>query len=180
MNLIWVKLIGGGVLILAIGAGAAWWHHEIYQSGFDAEKSIRDTQDAINDKAAQDKYIALTAKAQQNERDLNSKIFDISNSLDIERQNHEATKSAYLNAARAGTLQLRVATIAPSENIKCTSPSNSATASQSGAEAGSVVVPQVADDILSVAAGTAELVRQYNALVDAYNAARATCNADIN
>jgi len=171
-----IKLIATAVMFAAL-AGAGWYvHHAIYQSGWDARDVIakRDTQIA-NDKAA-----AELASANDKIHVLNlsmSRNLDSINTSHYEAQKNADDKIASLSAdLRSARLRLSVS-IAAGSCTPAGPDQNSAAGAGDRGEARAELMPEVAADLLAIAANGDSAVRRANACVDAYNAVRDQVNA---
>lgn len=93
----------------------------------------------------------------------------------VEKQEYEKVLSKLQRDVRVGNERLRIATVRKPPAI----PTDPAPGGAEPEE-GSVVVPEVASDILGIAGGTGQLVRDYNALLDAYHVLERSCAKPIN
>lgn len=161
-----IKAIEIGVLLVALASAVAWAHHHVYQQGRADEKAER--------KADDDAALRIAAaQAYTDQKALSDKF--LLAQRDRFKENHDAqtTIDYYRQRLQSGADVLRI----PTTSI-CPVPTgrDPATAGGSIGAAGSVLVPSSAGDILDIAAAIAAGVRRENALIGAYNDARATCN----
>jgi hypothetical protein len=158
--------LAGFAVALAGGGYVAGLHHE---------QILWQAADVLRAKQDQAQLLAATQQARANEQALRAKL-DTANELRLKEQSdHETTLAAVRAAARAGTERLHCPAAALPAR---TAPANPDAAARPGPEAGpGDLVPASADDLFGIAGRIVEIVRQRNALIDAYNAARSTCNA---
>lgn len=154
-----VALVGGGYVLGYRHESAAWKAADALHAKQDAAKLLADTQAArVKEQALQAKIDAATAQRFK------------------EQSDHDKDLAAVRASARAGTERLRCPIAALPANP---TPANPGTPSRPEPEAGSgAIVPATADDLFGIAGSIVEIVRQRNALIDAYSAARATCNGE--
>lgn len=105
------------------------------------------------------------------EDDHREKLAVIEQKRVVEKQEYEKVLAKLQRDVRVGNERLRIATVRKP-------PAVSTDPAPGGAEPeeGSVVVPEVASDILGIAGGTGQLVRDYNALLDAYHELERSCS----
>jgi hypothetical protein len=188
MNLIpwWWKLIGAGAIVLAAVLAKQAYDARLVKQGdgigyarakgewAEAERRIKD--DAEHEAAIE------TGKARQETVALQKKFDQLADSQQNDRIDHENEKRIAVAAALAGTERLSF----PARSESCAggavpqagAAEDSGTGAGAGAEARTFLLPGTAAAIFRIAADDAQLVRDYNSLVDRYAAARAICNAD--
>lgn len=148
-------------IIAAVLGGYKAWEHRVYSAGY-AARDIEAKAQAVDD----------TLSAQARERKLIADMNEQSQQRYAENADHEKTIDALRARARAGALRLSVA-VDPGAHCYATNP---AAAARSGEQARTDLMPSTTDAVLGIAADSARHVRDYNAVLDAYNRARATCN----
>jgi hypothetical protein len=165
-------------LVASLIAGYFAWHHHVDQGGYDradAEWKLKEAQ--IKADAAQ-KLADATGAARAKEQALNRSLLTETEKRLMENASHEKTIAGLNTAIRARDLRLSIA-IDPRSLPGCATASDPATAGGPSAEARADVMPETAVDILGIAGDIAKGVRDFNAVVDAYNKARETCNAGV-
>lgn len=157
----------GLVVVAALVGGWIWRENVVYRHGYDAAVSER--------KAADDKKLALDiAKAHDGEVKLQAKMYADAIARTKERNEYEDTIEGLRKSARAGTSGMRC----PGAVVRAdATPTDSASASGPSGEAGHDLLPEASSDILDTASYIRQSVLRNNALIAAYNDARATCNA---
>lgn len=161
-----ILLLTAFALALCVSGYVAGLRHE--QSAWQASDAKREREDGAH-------LLAATQSARTQETALRNKLDAATNQRLQENADHETQLNAVRAAARAGTERLRCPGAAlPAD----TAPANPAAASGPEPEAGrDSIVPATADDLFRIAGSIRQSVRERNALIDAYNAARETCNA---
>lgn len=147
-----------------------------YTAGLRHERSAWQAADALRAKQDTAQLLAATEAARRRELALQA-AFDIATAQRLKEQsNHETQLASLRAAARAGTERLRCPIAAlPADPA----PANPGIAARPEPEArSSDIVPATADDLFRIGSSIADIVRQRNALIDAYNAARSTCNKE--
>lgn len=160
-----LALQAGACAVLAL---AAWlWHADQLH---DARLAGR--AEAVA--AGKERYDAEAAAALVRERTLRAKL----SAADAAAQRTEQTYAENLTAAqrriRAGDDSLRIAVRTIRANA--TAPGGPAAAGPAPDGAGDPIVPEVAGDILSLAADTGRVVRKYQRLVERFDECRALNN----
>jgi|GEM_PF-5563708 len=175
MTLGW-KIIAGLLLLAGLIAGEKIWEHRIYQRGWDARDEKAQVDEAQIRDDAEKKHAADAASALKRERDLRAN-FDAQMTERDQREKQYEDRIAALQAdARASRLKLSIAT--PRSSLPgCLQGTDSTIASGTGGEARADLMPEAAAAAIGIAADSARDVRDYNRIVDLYNAARETCNA---
>lgn len=171
------KLLAGVLLLAAAALGVAWFGHSRYAAGYDARNKIAIAAEAAISAQARDKLDAATADAATREKALETLVA----ALKAQREQDEATNAKNLETMRAraaaGTERLSIRAECPARALPGrAAPAEPAAAAGTGGETRADVVPSTAADVFSIAEGIAELVRDYNRVVDLYDAARNTCN----
>lgn len=131
-------------------------------------------ENAIRAEAAEKLNAAVQANVTK-ERELAALISVKDTQLYESTQNHEKVIKDYESKLRSGAERLSIAINRATST--CASSTDTGTASQSGKEERADVMPETAARILGIAGDAAKDVRDYNALVDIYNAARTACNS---
>jgi hypothetical protein len=135
---------------------------------WEAADALRAKQDAA--------HLAADAARTKADSDKLRALFDTAAELRAkDTTDHEKQLETLRAAARAGTERLRCPAAALPADTETHDP---AAAARSEPEAGrDSIVPGTADALFRIAAGIRRGVRERNALIDAYQAARATCSA---
>lgn len=157
------------VLLAALAGTLALAHHHVYMEGHDAAVAER--------KAADDTALAAaTAKAAADQRDLSNKFLLAQRDRFKENQDAQATIDNLRARVQSGAVVLH---LRPGSALcSIAAPAGTAAGPGPGGEVGpSSLVPSAADAIVSIAGRIRSGVRRENALIDAYNTARASCNA---
>lgn len=153
-----VSMLGGGYVAGLCHEQAAW----------QASDAKREREDGAH-------LLAATQSARAQETALRNKLDAATNQRLQENVDHETQLNAVRAAARAGTERLRCPGAALPADTEANNPG---AAARPEPEAGrDSIVPGVADDLFRIAGSIKQSVRERNALIDAYNAARETCNA---
>lgn len=108
------------------------------------------------------------------ERSLQAKFDNESAQRQKEKIDHEKAMSGVLANARRGDSGLRAPGTCPRI---AAAPASASPASGPVAEEGYVLLPETAESVLDAASDLRQSVLDRNALIDAYQQARATCNA---
>ena len=166
-----IRLIIAAVL-LALGGFLVWFVPSHYRE--------QGRQEIIQ-KYQEESRLALeklNLEIQQNadkERQLAALITAKDTQLYESNQAHEKVIKDYESKLRSGSERLSIAI--SSKIPACSASTDTRTPSQSSKEERADIMPETAATILSIAGDAAKDVRDYNALVDIYNAARTACNA---
>lgn len=174
----WAKAL---ILLAAIAAviGAyKTWEHRVYQQGYKAADTEWQAKEARIRADAAEKLATATNEARAREQKLLADLNGMSIIRIEENEKHEKAIAQYIAAARAGALRLSVA-INPRSIPRCPAAADPAPAGGPGRETRADLMPEVAETVLSVGGDIAKGVRDYNAVLDAYNRARETCNAGV-
>jgi hypothetical protein len=121
-----------------------------------------------------------TARARRETAEIQSKYDKLAERQQKDRVDHEIATKIAVAAALAGTERLSI-TIAPdaADAIPESREGQGAGPGASAArEARAYVLPEVAAAVLGFAGDYGQLVRDYNAVVERFDAARAVCNAE--
>lgn len=164
----WVKPAVCIGLALLLALAGRWALHSIEQSGYDRAVSERQAADALH-------LEAETKRVRKSESDLQDALYNAAIVRQEDKLRHENELASLRAAAIAGTERLRC----PAARIHADpTPHDTTPASGLGDQARSGdIVPGTAADLFRIGASIADGVRRENALIDAYAAARATCNA---
>lgn len=164
------------VLCSALWVGYAYWHHEVYQDGYDVAEALykkreaKATSDALAEKGKLDSSVKLK------QAELDSALSKLS-SKEKEYRDEQIKSSAYQRDLAAGNKRLRVLTTA---NPNCSAGKN-----QGGVAAGvgnasetlADLPPRIAANLDRLRSNENEAIRRLDACVDAYEAVRAAANA---
>lgn len=164
------ELIFGAFMVVVMGA-LTFGGYELGRTRAVAEaEQARYTANV----AALDKFNAAAAAARKMQADLADRIASATITLDKERTDHAKSIESLRATVRAGTVRLSVAAnCALSGSAPSASPGAAGTPVD---EARADIMPRVADAIFRLAGQSADDVRDYNAVVDQYNAVRDVCN----
>lgn len=180
MNLdptLWAERAVASLLLvtLFVGGGFVWGHHvgTLDVAKLKAQYAA-DTARANAEASA--KYDAAVKAADRREQALQTQLATIDTQRQEEKSNYETALSDLRTRALAGDVRLR-ATVAPRAIPQCTAATNPASAGRSGETETADLVPTTVDAILGIAGRINQDVRDYNALLNHYNAAVAACNA---
>jgi hypothetical protein len=172
MNRIFADMLLGALLLGLLGAS----EYGFYRFGYNTAETAAKAREARADADALARLETAAKGAQARERALRDELDAATTKRDKENADHEKTISDLRARARAGDLRLRADLTAGSCDRNPPA-AGSGLAVGPGDQARADLVPGTADALLRIAGDSARLVRDYNALVDAYNAARLTCNA---
>lgn len=155
-----------GLLVIAVLAGlwlaASHYMGVVEQRGYD--RAVQDGDQVRKVQAEQ----ALNA-----ERDLRAMLEVEQKQRFKESQEHAKNIADLQAAARAGTERLRCPATRPIPAPAA--PADRPIAAGPGPADGPELVPEASADVFGIAGGIAEVVRQRNALIVHFNAARAAC-----
>ena len=165
------RLIIAAVL-LALGGFLAWFipHHYREQG----RQEVIQKYEEASKLAVEKLNLEIQANAEK-ERQLAALITAKDTQLYESNQAHEKVIKDYESKLRSGAERLSIAINRPIPT--CSASADARTSSQSSKEERADIMPETAARILSIAGDAAKDVRDYNALVDIYNAARTACNA---
>lgn len=156
----WAKLLAAGLLV-AVMVGACQKRDErLIQKGVDIQLAKEAAQKEKD-------RIAMQKKEDRQREELAA----IEHKRVVEKQEYEKVLAKLQHDVRVGNERLRIATVRKPPAV----PTDPAPGGAEPEE-GSVVVPEVASDILGIAGGTGQLVRDYNALLDAYRSLDRACS----
>lgn len=172
------KILAGLLLLLALVGAYKGWEDHVYQHGWD-DRDAQAKAEAIEiEHDMQKKHDTDVAAAKADTDKLRLKIeTEMTTRVAVEKK-YADLQERHQAALRAGTERLRIA-VASCAVSPGTAPGNHAAASGVGAETRADVMPETAADLVGVGAISARDVRDYNRLVDLYNAARETCGTEI-
>lgn len=155
----WWKIVAAGILIAAGVTACNIRDAGLVQKGVDQQLAVEAKQKE-KDHLAAEAHDAQQAKAMRAIEEQHVR----------EKQENEKAIAGLQRDVRDGRERLRIAIVRNSGKT----PTDPAT---SGAEPeeGSVVMPETASDILGIAAGVGQNVRDYNDLLDAYRALERRC-----
>lgn len=170
-----------GVIILAVLASAVMgvkvYRLQVYREGYQARDLEAKTAEARISADALKKLNEATAAAKTREDALRSRLAASDAQRYEDNLQHEKTISDLLARARTGDVRLRV-DVAAGSLPRCTPGAGTGFAAGPGAETRAVLMPSITERVLRLAADSARDVRDYNELVDRYNAVAATCNGE--
>lgn len=147
-------------LVAALLAGGFWYRHHVYESGY--------TAGVVAQKAIADKALRLANAANQKKsNDLQDEVDVLNANKEQDDAQHAKNIDAVRAAARAGTVRLSIPGACTGAAGAGTQAS---TAGQPVAEERTNLLPGTADDILRIAGDSAQSVRDFNRLLDQYNA----------
>lgn len=173
---LWAIKLGGAVILLAaILAGFAAWNAHEYNLGYNARDAKAKLDEATIRADALAQLSEATAEVGRQTAALQTALDSESAQRYKEKQDHEKAIADLRASARAGALRLSVDVAADSIS-KCAAPNGAGFTARPGEQTRAYLMPGITDDVLRIAGGISDLVRDYNAVVDAYNRARATCN----
>lgn len=174
---LWVRLVAiAGVLALLI-AGVKFWESRVYKQGYaEADAQWRLKESRIETEA-QAKAGQMLVAAQVKERELNKFLADAQGKRISENKDNETKFNAAVTRVTTRIERLSIDADNPFSNG--TTAANPAIAGGPAAAQRVNVVPEFAEAILGIARDSARDMREYNAVVEAYNAARLTCNASV-
>lgn len=170
-------LIGLAMAAAVVGAYKTWEHH-VYQQGVTATDDKWKKKEVEIKAGAAEKLAEATAEAQRKERALNLVVLRQTEQRIQENANHEKRVTALTARVLAGDERLRIA-INTRSLPQRPAGADPAAGAGSGGETRADLMPGTTERIFRIAGGIARLVRDYNAVVDAYNRARETCNAGV-
>lgn len=154
-------------LVAGLLFSARAYQQHVYDEGHAAAIAER--------KEADDRQLAAAiADAHAQEEALNDIIYTKALERAQEKSRYENQLSNLRAAARRGNSGMRAPGSCLRANATATDP---AAAGRPGTEEGFVLLPETAESVLDAASELRQGVLDRNALIDAYNRVRATCNA---
>ncbi len=175
---VWVKALVVLAIVGTLYASFRYWKHGVYQSGWDAREVVAVDEKRRLNADAKEKFAEEQLRAQGIQQTLQEQLYVLDELSTKERANHEKVVAGYESRLRSGAERMSIAI----KRAQCQVPGEPsgvdlAAASAVGDEARVDLMPETAVRILRIAADSADLVRDYNELVDIYSAARTACNA---
>lgn len=173
----WVKVVA--VLAALVGLFLTFEAYEahVFKQGYDKANGEAKARE-ITIAADADKRLADATKAAlDRERKLQTDLAAADDLRHKESQDHEKAIADLRARARAGDERLRVAVNAGSLQ-QCAAGSSAAPTGGPSDGQRADLMPGTVDDLFGIAGRVAGLVRRYDALVERYNRARETCNAE--
>ncbi len=178
-----IKAGAGALLALLLVGGFSWWKHDLVkaadQQGYDRSQAEWTLREAGIQKAAEDKYASRLKAAQDLANQYrqamdNSEMARIKENKDAEQKLATHVAAAYANAER-----LSISTRpAPGCTVPGSAQSgNPAAPADAAGEARTDLMPGTAAAFERIASDSARFVRDYNRVLDLYEAARSVCNA---
>lgn len=165
----WMQVAAVVGLVAGLLAGAEYAINRFEMLGYNRAVAERKASDDALLKAA-------TANARKAEAVLHNNLYQAALAREQDALRHEKDLADLRAAARSGTERLRCPAIVHANPA----PDDPAPAGGLGDQARSGdLVPGTADDLFRIAASISAGVYRENALIDTYNAARATCNKDM-
>ncbi len=167
---VWARVALIGLVVAAFAALQV----PVYNAGYNAAEKKALVREIAADKAAQTELDKERDKVRTVEARLDAK-FDQAAKLYLEESGkYETQINALRVSARAGNIRLRV----PASSCdRAPVPENSTAASASSGQEICNILPATAAEFISIAAGSAKDVRDYNSLVDLYNEVREEYNS---
>lgn len=156
----WFKILAVGVIIAGCVAACHERDMKLIQKGVNQQVAKENAQRGKD-------QLAMMKK----EDDHREALAVIDHKRVVERQEYEKALGKLQRDVRIGAERLRIATVRKPPGV----PTNPAPGGAEPEE-GSVVVPEVASDILGIAGGIGQTVRDYNSLLDAYHALERACS----
>jgi hypothetical protein len=173
--------IGRILIVIVIGGALTWLHHKVYKEGWNdrdviavsTAKKIKAENDAA-DAVAQEELSQANAKISGLQLTMANTISTINfeHKREIDDANH--TIKNLRNDVSSGKLRLSVA-ISDSTCNQASGVQGAGTSAGSG-QATAELMPEVADDLISIAADGDAAMRRANACIDAYNAVKNAIN----
>lgn len=142
-----------GTLVIGIAAGA--WADHAYMSGKYAKLVAKQTEALAQANAAN----------QKESIELQDRVDDLNTQKVRDDEQHAKDLESVRAAARAGTVRLSIPGACRANSSKEASP-----APATGAEERTDLLPGTADAVIRIAGDSAQSVRDYNQLLDQYNA----------
>lgn len=155
----WFKILAAGIVIAGCVAACHERDMKLVQRGVNQQLAVEAEQ--------KEKDRLANLKKEADHRD---QLAAVEHKRVVEKQEYAKVLEKLQRDVRVGNERLRIATVRKPPAVS-TDPASGGT----GPEEGSVVVPEVASDILGIAGGTGQTVRDYNALLDAYHALDRAC-----
>lgn len=169
--------IGTAVALCGVlWAGYAYWHHEVYQDGYDVAEALykkreaKATSDALTEKGKLDSAVNLK------QAELDSALSKLS-SKEKEYRDEQIKSSAYQRDLAAGNKRLRVLTTA---NSNCSAGQASGRPSanvDSLPEISTELEPKIASNLVGLTDIGDQAITRLNACISAYQALETAVNA---
>ncbi len=174
----WMKVFIVLAIVGALYGAFKYWKHGVYQSGWDAREVVAVEEKRRLNADAKEKFAEEQLKAQGIQTNLQDKLYKLDVQSTKERADHEKVVANYESRLRSGADRMSIAI----KRAGCPVPGvpesvDLAAAATVSDEARVDLMPETAVRILRIASDSADLVRDYNELVDIYSAARTACNA---
>lgn len=173
----WVKVAAILASLAALVGAYFAWENAIYQRGYDkADGEAKAREERIRADALE-QFNKAAATAREREQKLLDDLNAASTQRYEENAKHEKIISDLRARARNGDLRLLV-DVDPRSLPGCAPAPGTGFTARLGNQARADLMPGITDNLLRLAGDSARDVRRYNDLVDAYNRARANCNAE--
>lgn len=158
-------------VVALLGLGTLVYHH-IYSQGWDARDTIAKQQDA----AAAAHYADEVRQAQAQTVAIQAQADRDAAAYQLERDHHEKDIAQHVAAALAGVERLRVP-VAGCTVREGSAPTSAAAPASAVDGTPADLMPGTAASILRIAGDSAQLVRDYNKLLERFDTCRAVANA---
>lgn len=170
-------LLVGGLVLGGLVWGVLTWRESLIEQGRQESNAAHAVIKATADKAAARELESANTRAREASAKLVETTRDYERIQTTERQQYAESLQFERSRAIAGVSGLRCPAASRNPSDSVGKASDSTATATLGGETGTVLVPGAADAVLRIAADSAETVRDYNAVVRLYNAARDVCNA---
>ncbi|MRW88884.1 hypothetical protein GJ699_02680 [Duganella sp. FT80W] len=179
----------GGIVAAVLAAGALFAAEQAYEAHLIAKGDTAgaarvqgrwEKREATIKADAERMAAADTARARAETAALQSKFNQLAGRQQKDRVDHEIATKIAVAAALAGTERLSIAIAPDPAHAVPEGGEGQGAGSGAGAarEARADVLPEVAAAVLGFAGDYGQLVRDYNAVVERFDAARAVCNGE--
>lgn len=168
----WTQIVIGLMALGTLIAGFAYYHRSVYDDGFqDAKKQYEAKEE--NTRMDAERRLAAAIQAERDKQSaLQATINDISTRRQREQAHADAELQTLRNSVAAGSVRVSVPSVSPRPLFGSTAPSAAPAAGRAQPEARCELDPAFAGALAGIAADGDAAIRQSNALIDTYNAAR--------
>lgn len=172
---IFAKVILAITVLCLLGVGIAWYHTSVKDAGYQEATAHYEARIAQLDALAQRRMADAQAQAQRNAEELRATIAIISTRRNQEQKAADEEIALLRRDIASGARRVSIASANRAPLIPIGTPrSTTAPAARTEPQAGCELDPTDAANLLDIARRGDEAIRNHAAVVDAYDAARAT------
>lgn len=168
----WTQIVIGLMALGTLIAGFAYYHRSVYDDGFQNAKKQYEAKEENTRMDAERRLAAAIQAERDKQTALQATINDISTRRQRDQAHADAELQTLRNSVAAGSVRVSVPSVSPRPLFGSTAPATAPAAGRAQPEARCELAPAAAAAILDIAAEGDAAIRQSNALIDTYNAAR--------